>query len=1316
MSSTAMTSALGYHYQLLTTADGLASSTVKCILIDSKGFLWIGTDDGLNRYDGYGVELFGKDKWAGYDPRAIEQLNEDAQGVVWIGCQNTYILFDTNRQRPIARAADYLGSLGIDIGTDHYKVKTDDNGALWIIQNGRLSRHDFSKKTTETWRVPQINTGDINPAHCTATKDQFLISCGQKIWQFTRSNGMMRPLALPPSMDHPDNILGAYIDHSNTIWVYSLINDHLCRYVVGGKIVREMVDLDSQGISGNNAIRSLMDDDNGSIWIATDHGGIYIYNKQTGKMQNIRSHTGRANTLSSNNVTSLTQDSHGTVWIGHLKTGISYAATDSSPFTNRGHQYGDISVMHYDRKGNLWIGTDGDGLYVEHKDGTYEKTSLPNITISAIQEDNDGSMWIGTYSDGLYHVSHPHHFERFATDSGKLTTDQVWRLIDDGQGNLWCASPLHPLVVFNKQTGKSHIMNDDHDAKIQATALCRGKDGHIFITSTYGILDCNPHTRKCIRLISNRRGTQQMSDKMALIECYDSSRDILLLGHTRGLTIFDMKNDSLYFINDSISGQTPCPKSIVQDNLGRFWISTSRGITILTIARRRGGNIEWQMNNLAHRDRQHATFFNFNSFAKSTDGHIAFGGTDGYSLISPSEISTAVSRHTVPFITSVSVGNRQVYDHSTDTRQAHSNNKTAIYNDIRFSHDDTYVVIKYFTGDLHAHDNIVYAYKLEGRMDKWTYTDDNRITLVGLSPGNYRLILKVCGEGDEACVLNIHVSPPVYLSAWAFLLYFIVFCGIVYIIWRHLHQKQMNRLEKQKDDLERQKLVQITEMKLRFYTNISHDLRTPLTLIISPVETIVRKLENGEVPGSLLPQLKNVHKNAQLLFDQIGALLDFRRLDVGAETLQLSACDIVAQINSIFLSFSDYAEERHVSFIYECQEESFIMQYDKEKINKVLYNLLSNAFKFTNDGDTIKIALSVSGDIAKIEVSDTGKGIPDTEKSKIFQRFYQSDTDTISQTGSGIGLHIVNEYVQMHGGSISVSDNTPRGSIFTITLKACNPGKGSQPASHPSVLIADDNSDIVDFIADNLNDKFEIYKAYDGQMALDIIYRNNISVIISDVMMPGIDGYELCRRVKSNIHTSHIPIILLTARSTDQNRLEGLQLGADDYITKPFNMDILMLRVQKLMEWVSRSHRDFKKKIDISPSEITITSLDEQLIKRAIEIVEKNMGKSDFTVESFGKELGMSRSFLYKKLTAITGLGPAEFIRIMRLKRGKALLERSQMQISEVAYTVGFNSLKSFTMNFKSEYGMTPSEYIKSLENPVQNQDFPFQKHHFPED
>lgn len=680
-------------------------------------------------------------------------------------------------------------------------------------------------------------------------------------------------------------------------------------------------------------------------------------------------------------------------------------------------------------------------------------------------------------------------------------------------------------------------------------------------------------------------------------------------------------------------------------------------------------------------------YFNGDAMTCSAQGEILMGGTEGYMSINPRQLMATKTEEYSLIISEIAVGDSLLNEHAST---------------VQLNYDDAYLSVRFFSGSLENVQRIRYAYRLVGQMNDWVMTDQNYVSFHTLPPGNYTLQLCVCredGSMSKPCELRISVAPPFYRTTMMYIVYALIVITLLYLQWRNMRKRQQERTEKQRQQMERQKIEQITEMKLQFFTNISHDLRTPLTLIISPLEHIMKKLEDGRTPENMMAQLKNVYKNAQLLLKEVSALLDFRRLDAGGETLNLQSGDIVDHLNSILVSFGDYAEERGIRLSFEHDMDSYVMDYDREKMNKVVYNIFSNALKFTPSGGSVALAFRIDGDNAIISVADTGKGIPDSDKPNIFKRFYQSASNDSSQTGSGIGLHIASDYVQLHKGTISVSDNQPVGSIFTITLPARSGERtmdGYEPTENSqqkTLLIVDDNKDMLQFVSSCMKEDYQVYTATDGAAALELLQREQIDLIISDVMMPGIDGFELCRRVKSDINLSHIPVILLTARTTDVSRIEGLQLGADDYLTKPFNVEVLRLRVQKFIDWEQDNHRQFRQKMDIEPSEITITPLDEQFIQKAIALVEKNISDSEFSVETMAAEVGMARTTLYKKLMAITGLGPAEFIRTIRVKRGKALLETSQMQITEIAYAVGFTTVKSFTMNFKAEYGMTPTEF-----------------------
>ena len=1278
-------------FQTLGIRNGLSSNSVTCLLADSRGYLWIGTTQGLNRYDGHEIKIrfpeYRDQQLHEIFNNTVSSLEEDAEGHIWIECESgSYYIYDTQTARFNASTADLLGQMGIRVG-GKYKVKVGEKGTLWVITENTIYRYDCHTRELKTWEI-HIPLPDATTKVVAEMSDGLYFCANHALWHFISSTGELLHESLPEMMQHSIGEHSLLADADGTLWVYSTREEHICRYIVGGRCVKEMVNLpQTSGGSQNNAIRDMMDDRRGNIWIATDQKGIFVYNKNTGDITSIRHQRNKLLSLASDNATCITTDRDGIIWVGHMKTGISYTSDANNFMQPHAIQCGDILAMAYDTRGNLWIGTDGDGIYIEQTDGSIIKTALPNITVMALLSDGQGGMWVGTYNQGLYHLSNATHWNRYAPELGNFPTETVWTVACDNKGNIWTSSSIGKTVIFNVKEESTRIITTSEGNDIHGNYLYYDGEGTMYVASVYGLWTYNLKSSELGVSFGNNKGSQQWMSQMITNVSFDTAQQLMVLTHPEGVTVFDIEQDSLYYIHRS----GDIVKGMTRDHNGNYWLCTSSGsVASILPLRQNYGTFTLHSSFFTPSVGMPQFYFNGDAMTCSPQGEILMGGTEGYMTINPSQLMSAKHKERELIISEIAVGDSLLNEH-TDI--------------VSLKHDAAYLTVKFFSGSLEGVQRTRYAYRLLGQMSDWVTTEYNYVSFMALPPGDYTLQLCICREDGTMSSpreLHINVAPPFYRTLPMYIVYALIAISIVFLVWFRMRKRQQERDAHQQQLMERQKMEQITEMKLQFFTNISHDLRTPLTLIISPLEQMVKKMEQGNIPENMLNQLKNIHKNAQLLLNEVNTLLDFRRIDAGGETINLQQGDIVDHLNSILVSFGDYAEERGIHLSFNHDIDSFIMEYDREKMNKVIYNLFSNALKFTPSGGSVNLSFYQKQDHVIISVADTGKGIPDNDKPNIFRRFYQSANNDSSQTGSGIGLHIASDYVRLHHGTISVSDNKPIGTVFTITLPAFANSPSpvvSQPSlvtCHPSTLtklIVDDNPDMLSFVSSCMKETYKVLTATDGASALDILQHEQIGLIISDVMMPGIDGFELCRRVKNDINLSHIPVILLTARTTDVSRIEGLQLGADDYLTKPFNVEVLRLRVKKFIEWEQNNHQQFRKKMIIEPSEITITPLDEQFIKKAITLVEQNISDSDYSVETLAADVAMSRSTLYKKLMAITGQGPAEFIRTIRIKRGRALLETSQMQITEIAYAVGFTTVKSFTMNFKAEYGMTPSEF-----------------------
>ena len=624
---------------------------------------------------------------------------------------------------------------------------------------------------------------------------------------------------------------------------------------------------------------------------------------------------------------------------------------------------------------------------------------------------------------------------------------------------------------------------------------------------------------------------------------------------------------------------------------------------------------------------------------------------------------------------------------------------------VEFDYKQNIFSVSFASDNYNLPEKTQYMYKLEGFNNDWLTlpVGVHNVTFTNLAPGKYVLRVKAINSdgyvGIKEATLGIVVNPPFWMSWWAYLLYAAGLVVVLFLARYRMLKREREKFHLQQIENEVAKNEEINNMKFRFFTNVSHELRTPLTLIISPLEGMLKETTD-ELQST---RLQLMYRNAQRLLHLVNQLLDFRKGEMSTHQLSLSEGDIISYVHSVCNSFLLMADKKHIQFSFFSGIDTFSMAFDADKIGKIVMNLLSNAFKFTPEGGRVTVMIEhVTGtpDTLEIKIADTGIGISDVDKEHIFDRFYQADHKGVEETtGNGIGLSLVRDFVTLHEGEVKVFDNIGTGSVFVIQFPVKHVETQVQLPEEtgmsvgdeedremkeevreetgrkdfPLLLVVDDNEDFRIFMRYSLELQYRVKLAVNGNEAWEMMQEELPDLVISDVMMPQMDGNELCRLIKQDKRTAHIPVILLTARQNTEAKLEGLQTGADDYVTKPFNMTILVLRIRKLIE-LSRYHRVTQGMIDPAPSEIVITSLDEKLIEKAIKYVEDNMSRTELSVEELSRELGMSRVHLYKKLLQITGKTPIEFIRVIRLKRAAQLLRESQLHVSEVAFEVGFNN------------------------------------------
>ena len=1306
-----------YLFHHLSTDEGLSNSNVRTILKDSYGFLWIGTESGLNRYDGYGFKVY-TEKPGGRNslwPNDILGLQEDGLGNIWIRSVYGYTAYNRDKDCFIPDVANLLQGLGIQVDRN-YKVYVDKRQNLWVLSGQKAFFYDTRKKALKVFGI-KVPIDDVAAIDLSDNGESLygLLKSGV-LWQIDKSTGEQTLINLqvyfnPEILADYNHI---YIDTRGGIWLYSWKVDGIIYREKTNTAWKKMV-LESSVKAETNCVLGILDDGYGHIWIGTDHKGLFIYDRANETITNLLHDPETNFSITSNNVSCLYRDNNGIIWMGHNKKGISFYHDSFDKFVNIEHaECKDINAILEDRKGDIWFGTDGNGMYLAEnmQKGKIRKLLTPNNAIVSLLEDRKGRIWIGTYLNGLYCYENG-HISHFTKENSKLAANDIWNLKEDRYGNFWIGLLGGGIQCLRSDKESFDSLIDAcEDVKFALDVHYDGGD-KLYVGTVFGLCVIDITTGNHTMYLGNKKGNQQFK-QMLIGSVYKDGNDNIWLGHSQGLTLWDLKKDTLYYIDKKSGLCDNIIRGIVEDDNGKIWVTTSNGLSVLSTERDIQGAMRITSRNFSTKDGLKTNYFNNHSICKLRNGDILLGGTEGYTVVNPNKLAGKNLLPAKVIFTGLSLANNNIQVDSLYNGHRLLEHSMEHTSKITFSYKDKLIALQFATGDLLNADKVKYAYRMDGFNDQWLPTQENKIVFSSLNPGNYKLFIKACNSdeiwNEEATVLSITVTPPFYLANWAITLYIFFAIGLIIFIIYRTRKHHRIKLERQRLQLKREQEANLGEMKLRFFTNISHDLRTPLTLILTPLQTIL----SGVLEDGLRKKLSTVNKNAEQLLQLINALLDFRKLDVGAETLRLQTGDFVHFISELCIPFQAYAIDRDMNFTFSSEMEILSMQFDPDKVQKILLNLLSNAFKYTPDGGSIKVHIYQQDDRVCVSVSDSGQGIGNADKEHVFERFYQASQKQ-HKTGSGIGLHIVSEYVHMHRGTVTVTDNEPKGSVFTIKLPLqeisipeefpLEKVPDEEPFEQvevqrlpaiPVLLLVDDNRDFCDFMADSLSDEYSVLVAFNGQEALELLRKNDVNIVVSDVMMPVMSGTELCNRIKTNIQWSHIPVILLTARTAEEYQLEGLELGADDYLTKPFNFNLLKLRIRKFLEWTEKCHLSFSQKMDISPGEITITPLDEQLIEKAIKVVEEHISDTEFSVEELGAEVGLSRSYLYKKLMSITGKGPAEFIRTIRLKRGRQLLGKSQLQIAEIAYAVGFNSPKRFTINFKSEFGLSPSEYLQT--------------------
>ena len=1430
-----------FRFEHISTQEGLSQNTVSAMYCDKDGFIWVGTNNGLNRYDGYNFKVFkgNNDDSGMLINNRVTDIWQDKQGFIWFMTHDGYYHYFHPALEKIHTLPGYLEKVSDDnlIITDfeqysddeiwlglkyqgvfrlkkkheqlHYQVthflnrgqfalsnndvsfvKRDSKGNLWIgtqrginfvakkdIESGTptfqhffvdFSFTAFCETDEHVWlgtndnglilkdkddnlflQINQENTSDLISNQLTRL---FISELGD-IYAGFRDNGIMQYdpnqkkwQKIDIAGKNPDRI---YEDKHHQIWIttetfgvdrFNPINKSSRHYRLSPPSRENSTDLERH---------VFFEDNNNNFWIGLHEGGLALYNRPNDQFSFYLNDPDNPNSINSNIVASIIHDNSGQLWLGtgQYLGGIERVILRTPGFKHilPQKEIKEISdnvtrALHEDNTGRLWVGTKAGRLHV--MDSLYNQLAVYNefmtdkgvvsgANIYSILTDSNGYLWLGTKGKGLLVSQKPldnytnpsrlrfYNYQHNQEDSTSLTHNNVYCIVENGEKEIWIGTYGNGLsLVKTKSDGSRYFRNIHSQNSTLGSNMVRNivfdSKGRMWVATGFGLYMRNQHQKgpfMSFFYTPDKDQSLSYNDVVHILE--DSDKDLWFGTLGGGLNKLESIKDSVasfmhYNSNNGLANDVVL--AMQEGKPGHIWVSTENGLNRIN---KNTGTIEaFNANN----------GLSFNMFMENTcirrkNGVLLFGGYKGIEALDSDKISVK------NYSPKIELTNFQLFNKDVSTLEPNSPlNKTITYTDhLTLKHFQSSFSIEFSALDYQDPGIVQYAYFLQNFDNNWNQIgNQNKATFTNLPPGEYVFKVKstnrMGGWIESPRELNITILPPWYKTNWAYMGYFILFIGFLAGI-----RKIVIKINRYRNELTVEK--RINELKLKFFTNISHEIRTPLTLIMGPLEDI--KSKTRQISPEIYKELQIVHKNGKRMLQLINQLLDFRKIQNNKMRLKVSQFNIITFTREVFDSFVPMAHHKNLEFTFQTDQEETNIWADTTQIDVVLYNILSNAIKFTPRGR--KVTLNINHTDQKqitIAITDEGKGIPEKNLQDIFSRYTILSDQEMS--GTGIGLSLAYEITRLHGGQLSVDSTVGTGSTFRITLPvrkqhltgrsdvdfveeetihhhpitedAFTPqnidvkiDQETPSTNKPAVLIIEDNAEILDYIDQALRPWFNTTKALNGVEALEILEKIHPDLIITDVMMPGIDGMELTERLKKDFSTSHVPIIMLTAKTDIEDQISGLQCGADAYLPKPFNTKLLKTIALNLIEQRKRIIAKFRDNKTIDPETLKVTSKDEEFLQQLVAFIQDNYS-NEFSIEELAEQMCVSRTVFYNKVKGLTGMSPVEFVRQMKLKIAAQLLEKGY-NVSEVSFRIGFNDVKYFSKQFKNLFGYPPSRH-----------------------
>jgi signal transduction histidine kinase/ligand-binding sensor domain-containing protein/DNA-binding response OmpR family regulator len=1264
---------------------------VLCIFQEEAGWMWIGTSLGLNRYDGYQFTVYKSDVdgFGTLRGELVRCIFEDPAHRMWVGTERGGLnLFNRDTEtfshfRFQDTATDTIFSANtVTYNAAGQLIVGTNKGLAFLNKHNQLER--IPVKALEAAGNPEISKLFFDK------QNHLWIGTYAGLFVYDFATKKSEQIPLPATANPYDEINSFCFDSDNILWV-GTYNSGVYTVNIHSRLITKVNTWPR--FTRAETVRTIREDRQGIMWFGT-RGGLVSYDKSTQIYHSFLRDEDESFSLSLNSVLSLCVDFQGNLWVG-TRGGINYRDVDKQAFIHIKASKNDDRFLNSDEiycfyinGSDLLIGTESGGVNIynllTHRfKYLTTKTGLSSDCIkSFVRDGND--LLIASYQGGItvvdaqtYRVETILKNKKDAANS--LKDDVVWDLYKDSQGHIWVSTNkgvdlydgrtktfTHYPVFFQNQL--CYWIKEDAGGDL----WMGGDELVIYNPKTQTLKKYNERTRDFISTAQNRY--------------WLATRD-------HGLALFDKQKGAISYLTESDGLCNNTVQSFKRDANGYIWISTFNGLS-------RFDENTQKFTNFNVEDGLQGNQFNYGA-ALAYENNLIYGGINGVNIFNPADIRKHTFEAPVVFTglrifnVPVKIGEKPLQKSISQLDKIELTDKQNVFS-IEFA------ALSYTK----SHGN-EYAYMLEGFDKDWIYSGTvNSATYTNLNPGKYIFRVKTADtntmEKTQEVRLEIIIHPPFWQTAWFRLIVFcILILSLIYTMRFYWNRAKLNN-ELVFEKTKARKLHEIEAMKLRFFTNISHEIRTPLTLILGPLNQV---LEQSSVDTDSKSKLQLVKRNADQLLKLINQLLDFRKLEAGKQAVHYAKSDLVLFIQTIVESFQSMALEREIKLAYQSNIEHLNTWYDNDKIQKIVNNLLSNALKFTNPGDSVSVLFQSHKSFYTIIVKDTGIGIAQKNLVKIFDRFEQG-SDEKNAAGSGIGLSITREFVKLMDGEISVTSEESKGTTFTIRMPLLQdadvvpnaPAHAADPMlledkNQKIILIAEDNPDVREYTASNFRSDFKVLEAANGKEAQELAMQYIPDIIVSDLLMPILNGDALCKKIKKDERTSHIPFILLTAVSSKDVEKESLKAGADDYITKPFDINILKIKVDNLLSLRDTLREKYKQDFLLQPTSVTLVSPDEKFLKKAVKIIEQNIYDPDYDINTFSSDVGVSRMQLYRKLEALTNMTVKEFIRDIRIKRAAQLLEQNKANVSEIIYQVGFRDLAYFRKCFREQYGTSPSDY-----------------------